>query len=77
MEDEMSVTVIATGSTEVSPEESFTVEEEEVAAPKPRKLVENPGTAAAKAAQRPQSRPAEDDEDDTYSDIMSIFNNKK
>jgi cell division protein FtsZ len=77
MEDEMSVTVIATGSTEVSPEESFTVEEEEVVAPKPRKLVENPGTAAAKAAQRPQSRPVEDDEDDTYSDIMSIFNNKK
>lgn len=75
MEDEMSVTVIATGSSDVAPPEV----EEEVAA-KPRKMVTNPGAPAAANHQQRQSRPAPAtmaDDDDTYTDIVSIFNNKK
>lgn len=72
MEDEMSVTVIATGSDE-------TVEE----APK-RKMVSNPGSPAAREPELHQAprrtttnTKVMNDDDDTFTDIMSIFNNKK
>ncbi|MDD5952530.1 MAG: cell division protein FtsZ [Oscillospiraceae bacterium] len=68
MEDEMSVTVIATGSTEVP-------EEQEEA--KPRKMVSASTPAAApQRTARPASAPTAADDDDTYSDIMSIFNKR-
>ena len=73
MEDEMSVTVIATGSDEAMEPK---VEEAPVAAEKPRKMVQNPGAGVVSQPQR-SARPATSmDDDDTYSDIMSIFNKR-
>ena len=78
MEDEMSVTVIATGSSELSPEE-----EEEVAAPvqqKQRKMVSTSAPAPSYNQPRQSSKPVASatpaEDDDTYNDIMSIFSKK-
>lgn len=75
MEDEMSVTVIATGS-----DEEVVVD---AVKPQERKMVPNPGTPASAPAHqpvrqsaRPAAAPTAKDDDDTYSDIMSIFNKR-
>lgn len=74
MEDEMSVTVIATGS-----DEEVVVD---AVKPQERKMVPNPGTPASAPAHQPVRQPARPvaptakDDDDTYSDIMSIFNKR-
>ena len=69
MEDEMSVTVIATGSQEIEPKSSLPLQKETPAAS------ENlfSSSSAATAAQDTASKDEEDD-DDTFTDIMSIFN---
>ena len=69
MEDEMSVTVIATGSVE---------EPERKVESKPRKMVTAPSQSTSRQPAAKASKPAPKmDDDDTFTDIMSIFNSKK
>ncbi len=77
MEDEISVTVIATGSDEL--DDGIEVESPVTK----RKMVPSPVQHTSRpdqsVSQRPKTKPvrkAADDDDDNYADIMSIFNNK-
>ena len=78
MEDEMSVTVIATGSDEaMEPQPSAPAAAAPAEEAKPRKMVQNPGAGIAYQPQRSAAKPATpSDDDDTYTDIMSIFNKR-
>ena len=78
MEDEMSVTVIATGSDEaMEPQPSAPAATAPAEEAKPRKMVQNPGAGIAYQPQRSAAKPATpSDDDDTYTDIMSIFNKR-
>ena len=78
MEDEMSVTVIATGSDEaMEPQPSTPAAAAPAEEAKPRKMVQNPGAGIAYQPQRSAAKPATpSDDDDTYTDIMSIFNKR-
>ena len=78
MEDEMSVTVIATGSDEaMEPQPSAPAAAAQAEEAKPRKMVQNPGAGIAYQPQRSAAKPATpSDDDDTYTDIMSIFNKR-
>ena len=68
MEDEMSVTVIATGSQDIEPKSSLPLKKETQTAS------ENLFSSSSAAAAAEETAPKEEEDDDTFTDIMSIFN---
>lgn len=69
MEDEMSVTVIATGSQEIEPKSSLPSKKESSSS---NSGSENLFSSSSNATQEEMVH--EDEDDDTFTDIMSIFN---
>lgn len=88
MEDEMHVTVIATGFQGMNGEESeravspgmIDIDEDEFLAETitatPSTTTSNPTPTRSSSSSRPKVDPAVIDDDDTFTDIMSIFNRK-
>ena len=68
MEDEMSVTVIATGSQDIEPKSSLPLKKETQTAS------ENLFSSSSAAAAAEETAPKDEEDDDTFTDIMSIFN---
>lgn len=68
MEDEMSVTVIATGSQDIEPKSSLPLKKETQTAS------ENLFSSSSAAAAAEETAPEDEEDDDTFTDIMSIFN---
>ena len=68
MNDEMSVTVIATGFGDAKEEPKFEEPKKEESV-----IVDTPTTSSSRSS-RPSREPVVEDEDDTFYDIMSIFN---
>ncbi len=76
MEDEMSVTVIATGSQDIEPKSSLSSSNKKESSSSSNSGSENLFSSSSNAAAQ-EEMTHDDDDDDTFTDIMSIFNGSR